>query len=143
MTMSLFQILPLLIIGLVVYAILTIGGVGVDGEIWHQVSIIALPLSSGDIWNIRGGDAFLVFNMGILFVELIRATKTDGNALTNHALSFVLFFANGLFFIFMPGFGTGVFFLYMAMTFLDPMAGMIVTTVTARRDFSVADGVAR
>lgn len=141
--MSLFQMLPLLVFGLIVYAFLTLGGVGVDGEIWHQVTIVALPLSSGDTWTVLGGDIFLVVAMGILFVELVRATKTDTNSLTNHALSFMLFFANLLIFIFMPGFGTSVFFLYMAMTLLDPMAGMVVTTVTARRDFSVAEGVAR
>jgi len=28
----------------------------------------------------------------------------------------------------------------MTMTFLDPMAGFVVTTVTARRDLSVTEG---
>lgn len=141
--MNVFQMVPLLVISLVVYAVLTLAGITANGVIWHAAEIIKLPLSSGDEWVIRGGDIFIVASMGLLFVELIRATKTDTNSLTNHALSFILFFANLLVFIFVAGFGTSVFFLYMAMTFLDPMAGMVVTTVTARRDFSVADGIAR
>ena len=40
--------------------------------------------------------------------------------------------------IIIPGYGNSVFFIYLSMTFLDFMAGFIVTTVTARRDFGVS-----
>ena len=100
-------------------------------------------MASEDIWSIRGGDIFLFVSMGLLFVELLRATKTDGNAIANHGLSFMLFLACLLAFIFVDGFGNSDFFIYMSMTFLDAMAGMIVTTVTARRDLNVTDQIAR
>jgi hypothetical protein len=38
-------------------------------------------------------------------------------------------------------FATSVFFLIMLMTLLDVMAGFMVTIASARRDFSVADGL--
>jgi len=146
----LLQMFPLLAISLIIYAVLTFVGVGAGTCIdvgndlqecgWHQIGLVNLPMYSKDYWAISWGDAFLVGSMVLLFVELIRATKTDSASITNHMLSFMLFVVTLLLFVLAPGFGNSTFFLFMAMTFLDPMAGFIVTTVTARRDFSVADG---
>ena len=131
---------PLLTVSLIIYAILTFTGVGTVGDVaWHGVPLVDLPLQSGDTWRVTWGDAFLVGSMGLLFVELIRATKTDANSIINHGLSFGLFVIALLLFIMLEGFGNSVFFLYLCMTLLDPMAGFIVTTVTARRDLAVAD----
>ena len=138
------EMFPLLAISLIAYAVLTLTGVSIGEAMWYDAQIIqALPMASGDQWVVSGGDLFLLISMGLLFVELVRATKTDTSSLTNHALSFILFIVCLLLFIFMKGFGNSVFFIYMSMTFLDPMAGIVVTTVTARRDLSVADGIGR
>ncbi|MEL6361338.1 MAG: hypothetical protein AAFR21_09635 [Pseudomonadota bacterium] len=141
--MNVAQMFPLLTVGLIIYGVLTLANftVGPNNEIWHMVLVVELPLPSDEVWSIRGGDIFLLGSMGLLFVELIRATKTDTNSLTNHALSFILFIIALMVFIFVPGFGNSTFFLFLAMTFLDPMAGIIVTTVTARRDLAVTDGI--
>jgi hypothetical protein len=138
--MNAAQMFPLLTISLAIYGALTLGGVAVDGVVWHEVLLLKLKMASGGYWEIRGGDAFLLVSMGLLFVELIRATRTDTNSITNHILSFMLFVGCLLLFIFMPGFNQSVFFIYMAMTLLDPMAGFVVTTSAARRDLSVAEG---
>lgn len=137
------QMFPLLVVSLVIYAVLTLTNMSIGTESWRLAELMNLPLASDDVWVIRGGDVFLVGSMGLLFVELVRATNTDTSSLTNHALSFILFIVCLLLFIFVSGFGNSTFFIYMSMTFLDPMAGIVVTTVTARRDFSVAEGVAR
>ncbi|MGF1545307.1 MAG: hypothetical protein ACFB00_12555 [Parvularculaceae bacterium] len=137
------QMFPLLVVSLVIYAVLTLTNMSIGTESWRLAELMNLPLASDDVWVIRGGDVFLVGSMGLLFVELERATNTDTSSLTNHALSFILFIVCLLLFIFFSGFGNSTFFIYMSMTFLDPMAGIVVTTVTARRDFSVAEGVAR
>lgn len=134
---------PLLTVSLIVYAVLTLTGISVDGVPWREVLIVQVKLASGQIWQIRGSDIFLVVSMGLLFVELIRATRTDNNSMANHMLSFMLFVACLLLFIFMEGFGNSVFFLFMAMTLLDPMAGIIVTNNASRRDLSVVDSAVR
>ena len=135
------QMIPLLVISLIVYSVLTFTGVGTVGDVfWYDVPFVDLPMYSGDSWRVTWGDAFLVGSMGLLFVELIRATKTETASIINHGLSFTLFVIVLLMFILAPGFGNSVFFLFLAMTFLDPMAGFIVTTVTARRDFAVTEG---
>ncbi|MEM9168880.1 MAG: hypothetical protein AAGC56_04450 [Pseudomonadota bacterium] len=147
------QMFPLLAISLIVYAVLTLSqvadvptavGVGETGtERWFDIVFVTLPMYSDDEWAITWGDVFLVGSMGLLFVELIRATQTATASLINHGLSFTLFIIVLLAFILAPGFGNSVFFIYLCMTLLDPMAGFIVTTVTARRDFAVTEGVGR
>ena len=139
-----YQMFPLLAISLVVFAVLALtGAVGTAAMPWYDITFIELPMVSGDIWNVTWGDIFLLASMGLLFVELLRSTKTGSESIMNHALSVVVFVVSLLLFIIVEGFGNSVFFLFMSMTFLDFMAGFIVTTVTARRDLAVADGLAR
>ncbi|MFQ5563887.1 MAG: hypothetical protein ACE5FO_10010 [Parvularculaceae bacterium] len=139
-----YQMFPLLAISLIVYAVLTFTGMaGADGASWYDIVFVELPMVSQDTWRVTWGDMFLVVSMGLLFVELLRSTKTGSESIMNHALSVVVFIIALLLFIIVEGFGNSVFFLFMMMTFLDFMAGFIVTTVTARRDLSVAEGVIR
>ena len=133
-----YQMFPLLAISLVVFAVLSLtGAANIGGLPWYDVTFVQLPMVSGDTWNVTWGDVFLVGSMGLLFIELLRATKTGSGSIMNHALSVVVFVIALLLFIIVQGFGNSVFFIFMAMTFLDFMAGFIVTTVTARRDLSV------
>ena len=131
-----FSMFPLLAVSLIFYTIFnfTIGGP------WYDNSIFTIPMVSGDSWEISYGHAFIIGSMGLLFVELLRATKTGTDSLLNHALSVLVFIIALLLFIIVPGYGNSVFFIFLTMTFLDFMAGFIVTTVTARRDFGVAGG---
>lgn len=132
---------PLLTISFVVYAALTVIGVTGAGNLpWHEAPLVTLHMYSKTDWPVKGGDIFLFLSMGLLFVELIRSTKTGTASITNHLLSFILFIVVLLAFILAPNFANSTFFLFMLMTLLDPMAGFVVTTVTARRDLSVSDG---
>jgi len=140
---GMYQMFPLLAISLVVFAILTLtGAVGTADAVWYEMIFVELPMVSGDLWEVSWGDVFLVASLGLLFVELLRATKTGAESIMNHALSVVVFVVALLLFIIVQGFGNSIFFIFMSMTFLDFMAGFIVTTVTARRDLSVGGGIA-
>ena len=137
------QVFPLLTISLIIYAVLTLAGMGgADGLAWHDVVVIELNMYSRDIWRVTWGTVFLVGSVGLLFVELIRATRVGTASITNHLLSFLVFVVALLLFILAPGFGNSTYFLFLAMTFLDPMAGLVVTTVSARRDLAVGEAVA-
>ncbi|GGD18923.1 hypothetical protein GCM10011342_29550 [Aquisalinus flavus] len=131
-----FTMFPLLFISLIVYVILHY----LVGDGWSASQLMQIPMVSGDMWRITYGDAFIIISMGLLFVELLRSTKTGSDSILNHALSVVVFIISLLAFIIMPGFGNSVFFIFLSMTFLDFMAGFIVTTVTARRDFGISGG---
>ncbi len=137
------QVFPLLTISLIIYSVLTLAGMGgANGVPWHEVVVIQLDMYSKDIWRVTWGTVFLVGSVGLLFVELIRATKVGTASITNHLLSFLVFVVALLLFILAPGFGNSTYFLFLAMTFLDPMAGLVVTTVSARRDLAVGDATA-
>ena len=43
-------------------------------------------------------------------------------------------------FLLAPNFATSTFFILMSMTLLDVLAGVVVTIVSARRDFGVDHG---
>ena len=134
------QVFPLLTISLVIYTVLTVTGMGgAGGAPWHEIVVLNLPMYSGDIWRVSWGTLFLTGSIGLLFVEIVRATKAGTASITNHLLSFLLFVVALLLFILAPGFGNSTYFVFLAMTFLDPMAGLVVTTVTARRDLAVTD----
>jgi len=55
----------------------------------------------------------------------------------NHILSMLSFIGGLLLFIMVAGFETSPFFLLVAMAGIDTMAGMLVSIVTAKRDFGV------
>ena len=131
-----FTMFPLLALSLIVYTVLKF----TIGDTWIATEVISIPMVSGDVWSISYGHAFIIGSMGLLFVELLRATKTGTDSLLNHALSVLVFIVALLLFIIVPGYGNSIFFIFMSMTFLDFMAGFIVTTVTARRDFGISHG---
>jgi hypothetical protein len=138
------QVFPLLTISLIIYTVLTVTGMaGAQGTPWHEIVVVNLPMYSGDNWRVTWGTIFLLGSVGLLFVELVRATKVGTASITNHLLSFLVFVVALLLFILAPGFGNSTYFLFLAMTFLDPMAGLVVTTVSARRDLAVGDSTVR
>lgn len=135
---AMFTMLPLLFFSLVIYFITTLAG---GGAAWVDAELIELVMISGNRWQITYGDGFLILSLVFLFVEILRATKTGTDSLLNHALSAVVFVAALMMFITMDGYGNSVFFIFTMMAALDFMAGFIVTTVTARRDFGVSGGL--
>jgi hypothetical protein len=128
------QVFPLLALSLFIYVAL--GLATGDGTPWYDGEALAIDLMSGDKWHITGGHLFLTFSMMLLGVELLRATRVGANSIMNHALSVIVFISALLLFITRRGYGNSVFFIYTSMTFLDFMAGFIITTVTQRRDFA-------
>ena len=58
----------------------------------------------------------------------------------NHAVSMILFIVCLVEFLLHPNFATSAFFIVMVMTLLDVLAGVVVTIVSARRDFGVGEG---
>jgi hypothetical protein len=129
------QTFPLLALSLVLFVLLNVF-VSDPGAPWYTLRCFDIELVSNDVWAIDAGDAFIILSMSLLFAEILRSTKSGSASLTNHALSVLVFIVSLLMFITVRGYGNSVFFVFMSMTFLDFMAGFIITTVSARRDFS-------
>jgi hypothetical protein len=104
---------------------------------WYYANAFSIQMMSGDVWKISSGDLFLVFSMGLLFVEILRSTRSGGESIINHAFSVLVFVCALFLFLTKPGFGNSTFFIFLAMTLLDFLAGFIITAVTARRDIAI------
>lgn len=104
---------------------------------WYQSEALTIELPSGDQWHIYGGEIFLIGTLTLLFVELVRSTRSDQLSLINHGLDVLVFIAALTLFVAQPGYGNSTFFGLLLMTLIDFVAGFVITTASARRDISV------
>lgn len=139
----LFTIFPLLLFPVLIYAIM--GWTATGGEEATSPAILAslntelfgIPMISGVNWTLTGGDALLLFALVVLSIELVKSTSTKSSSIMNHAASMFLMVLCLVLFLILPSFATSIFFFIMMMTVLDVLVGVMVTIVSARRDFAV------
>ena len=144
---AIFGIFPLLAIPVIIYNLMgfTFGG-GPDGTM-TMAENLARPLwqvnmvAEGSTWAVSGGDLLIILSLGFFFVEILKSTSTGTATITNHAVSMVVFIICLIEFLLLKNFATSVFFILTIMTLLDVLAGVVVTIISARRDFTVGDGV--
>jgi len=131
---------PLLFIMIVVYAVLTFGG-GLfphhDMHTFMDREILNIGLISGDRWSFHVGDFYIFVSLILLFVEVVRATRTTTNELVNHGLSMVTFVIALLLFITVKGFATSAFFIVTMMTLFDVIAGYTISVIAAEHDLGM------
>lgn len=132
---------PLLLLAVIFYNLLAFGG-GLAGQ---QAAILLahplpLTLPSGDAWNLTGADLFITVSLCLLFVEMVKATRTGRGEILNHAFSTLTFVAALVEFLLLKGFATSAFFLLTAMCLFDVVAGYTISIVSARRDLMVPAG---
>jgi hypothetical protein len=147
-----FGIFPLLVIPVILYNLIALGGgdaqtTNAAGQLIQagQAPIagllgerfLGLPMISGVEWVLTKGDAIVLLAVTFLFLEILKSTSTGTSTIINHGISLLLFIICLVQFLLMPNFATSTFFILMAMTLLDVLAGVIVTIVSARRDFGV------
>ena len=109
---------------------------GVLGQKFFSIGMIG-----GEIeWVLTKGDALLLLSIAVLFMEILKSTSTGTATIMNHALSMIVFIVCLMLFLLHPNFATSVFFILTIMALLDVLAGVVVTIVSARRDFGVGEG---
>ncbi|MEO0983522.1 MAG: hypothetical protein AAFX03_12820 [Pseudomonadota bacterium] len=147
-------IVPLLIFPVLIYTLMAIGygdgdaaAAAVEGAVnvaplqaQLGTPMFTLPMVSGISWQVTGGDLLIIISIGFLFVEILKSTSTGTATIMNHAVSMLLFIVCLVLFLLFKNFGTSVFFILTLMTLLDVLAGVVVTIVSARRDFAVGEG---
>jgi hypothetical protein len=94
-------------------------------------------LPSGGLWQITLGDMLLTVALIVLFFEVVKATRTGGNSVVDHALSMIVFIACLILFLVWQPAATSLFFLITVISLIDVIAGFSVTIRSARRDLSV------
>lgn len=101
----------------------------------------SIGMIGGEVeWVLTKGDALLVLSIAVLFMEILKSTSTGTATIMNHALSMIVFIVCLMLFLLNPNFATSVFFILTVMALLDVLAGVVVTIVSARRDFGVGEG---
>lgn len=81
--------IPLLILPFAIYNLAMIGMLG--GLAGLNADMVSLSMLSGATWTMRFGDLLIVGALLLLFVELLKATRTSSRALMDHLLSMILF----------------------------------------------------
>jgi hypothetical protein len=152
---AIFGIFPLLAVPVIVYNLMAFtfsGQVDASGVVRTMADQIANPayavaripmVSEGAVWAVTSGDLLVLLSMGFFFVEILKSTSTGSATIANHAVSMVVFIICLIEFLLIKNFATSVFFILTIMSLLDVLAGVVVTIISARRDFTVGDGVAR
>ncbi|MBV7519832.1 hypothetical protein [Ensifer sp. ENS12] len=126
---------PLLILPFVVYNLAMIGMFG--GIAGLSAEMLSLSMLSGATWTMRFGDLLIVVALLLLFVELLKATRTSTRALMDHLLSMILFIAFLIEFLLLAPAATQLFFILMTISFIDVIAGFAVSMRSAGRDVSI------
>jgi hypothetical protein len=93
-------------------------------------------LSGGD-WRFTVSDLIIVFTMFLLFAEIVKATYTSTSSLVDHGLSMIVFIACLVEFLLVPQAATSTFFIVMAATAIDVVAGFTIGIRVARRDLAI------
>lgn len=137
------DVFPWLLVPVLVYNLIAAFSdrVGIDGTPGIRATLDApamrIPMLSDVTMWLAWGDLLVVFAVVFLFVEVVKSTNTASRAIINHILSMVLFVLCLMQFLMFASFATGTFFIITMIVLLDALAGMVVTIVSARRDFGV------
>lgn len=137
------RLIPYIGFVMAVYALFTLfGGIFTTPDMtiakFMAEPLFGIGLPSGATWQLSTGNLFVLAGLLALGVESLKSAGTSRVSMGNHILSMVAFVVALLLFLLVPGFATATFFLLTVMAFIDTLAGMLVSIVTARRDIDVA-----
>ena len=130
---------PMILLVVILYNLVYFGG-AVAGH--HDMQAIldqsfALKMFSGDVWRVTTSDLLELLALAMLFIETVRAARSNSREILNHAFSMLTFCVALVEFIVLKGFSTSAFFLITAMCLFDVVAGYTISIVSARRDLAV------
>lgn len=127
--------LPWVVLSVIAYNAITFAT-----DMKFDAIIFEAGMLSGNIWVFTLGDLILAGTLILLFIEILKATRTGGNSLVDHALSTVVFIICLIEFLVVPEAATSLFFFITIVALIDVIAGFSVTIRAARRDFAVGPG---
>ncbi len=125
---------PLLIIPFILYNLGLTGLFGTGATDPWASEILSVPMMSGGVWTMTLGDLLIVVALVLLFVEVIKSTRTSNASLVDHLLSTFVFVAFLVEFLLVQGASHSVFFTLMVIALFDVLAGFSVSLRSASRD---------
>ncbi|MCG6858121.1 MAG: hypothetical protein LJE67_08640 [Salaquimonas sp.] len=128
---------PLLIVPFIAYNLVALGLVDVNATDPWTSPVMQLAMVSGANWVMNLGDLMIVLGLFLLFFEILKATRIGADTIIDHLLSTFVFIAFLIEFLLVQAAANSVFFILMAITFVDVIAGFSVSIRSATRDVSV------
>jgi hypothetical protein len=136
-----FRIFPLLLLPVILYNLIALGGGAIlHNNVQDMLSYdhaIAITMFSGDQWKFSFGDLLVLTTLVLLFVEVVKATRTTKHEIINHGLSLLTFIAALVEFIVLRGFATTPFFFITMMALFDVVAGYTISIIAAEHDLGI------
>ena len=132
------SMIPLLIIPFLLYNLGLTGvwGAGEGGDPF-AVEIFSIGMMSGGIWTMTAGSLLIVVALLLLFVEMMKSTRSSNASIIDHLLSTFVFVAFLVEFLLVRGAAHPVFFTLMIITLIDVLAGFSVSIRSAGRDVTL------
>ncbi len=128
---------PLTLIPLAVYAAMALGPLGVPS---FDLVLVAQPMLSGGTVTITQGDALLAGGILVLFLEVVKATRTGFAPVMDHVFSVIMAMVYLVVFIAWAPASTGLFALLTLVAIVDALAGLWISLNVARRDVAISPG---
>ena len=138
--MRLFSAVPFTLFSLLIYNALafTAGCQPMPG-FWSQ-PIITIAMVSGATFQLLTSDVLITVGLFFLFIEILKATRIGTTALLDHMFSVLVFVAYLVEFLVLQQAATSLFFILMAISLIDVIAGFSISITGARRDVSFGHG---
>ena len=125
---------PLLIVPFILFNLGLAGMLGTGTATPWDQDLFNLPMMSGGSFSMTLGDLLVLVALLLLFVEILKATRTSNASVVDHLLSIFVFVAFLVEFLLVEGAATSVFFILMTVAFVDVLAGFAVSLRSAGRD---------
>ena len=129
-------LVPLLVIPWLLYNLLGFSMFGGLPTGW-STQLLQISMVSGVQWSLTWGDLMLLIGIICLFFEVLKSTNTGRSSLIEHMFSTVLFIVFLIEFILAGAAASSTFFLLMAMSFVDVVAGFSISITGAGRDVTM------
>jgi len=127
---------PLLLLPLIIYNIAAMGWLGSMFSGW-ATPLFTVEMVSGASWALTNGDLLILLALVLLFIEVLKSTRTGNQSIADHGFSAVVFVVYLVEFLVVPAAATSLFFACLAMSFIDLVAGFSVSIRSAGRDVNL------
>ena len=94
-------------------------------------------LPSGAKWTFGVDDLFLLVGLLLLYLEVLKSTRTGRGQIIEHIVSMLVFIGCLLMFLLVKKTGSTTFLLITVMSAIEVIAGFTVSIVAARRDLEI------
>jgi hypothetical protein len=129
--------IPLLIIPFILYNLGLTGVIGEAGGDPWKTELFSFTMMSGGVFTMTLGDMLIVIALILLFVEVVKSTRTSNWSVIDHLLSTFVFVAFVVEFLLVKDAAHSVFFTLMVIALVDLLSGFTVSIRAAGRDVNI------